>query len=124
MSVPPFKGNIEKLTVKNKTYYRKVLHTNAQQQLVIMSLHPGQDIGMEVHPHTSQFIRVEAGSGAAIIGGQHFRLKDGDAVVIPPGTQHNIIAGAKGLKLYTLYSPPEHHPDTRQREKPEEGKAD
>jgi len=82
-----------------------------------MSLEPHQEIGMEVHPDTSQFIRVEAGTGIAVLGQQHFRLKDGDAVVVPPGTYHNIIAGSKGLKLYTVYCPPEHEPNTKQREK-------
>jgi len=113
-----FKGNIEDLTERNKLY-RKVIHTNEKQQLVLMSLLPLQEIGMEVHPHTSQFIRVEAGNGVAEINGHRYLLKDGDAVVIPPGSYHNITNTSKKeeLKLYTIYSPPHHPPDTKQRVK-------
>jgi mannose-6-phosphate isomerase-like protein (cupin superfamily) len=101
-----YKSNIEKDTLKNKNY-RKVLYTG-DFQLVLMSLIPGQEIGNEVHPHTTQFIRVEKGSGMAYVGENSYRLKDGDAIVIPAGKWHNVVAGKKGLKLYTIYSSPEH----------------
>jgi mannose-6-phosphate isomerase-like protein (cupin superfamily) len=116
-----FKGNIEDLTEKNQLY-RKVIHTNVKQQLVLMSLLPLQEIGMEVHKHTSQFIRVEEGNGVAIINGHRYILKDGDAVVIPPGSYHNIVntSRANEMKLYTVYSPPHHPVGTKQRVKPKE----
>jgi len=110
-----FRGNIEKLTVKN-TYYRKVLSTTSTMQLVLMSLCPDEEIGREKHSHTTQFIRVEAGRAKAIIGNKKYFLKDGDAIVIPPNTWHNVInTGKKDLKLYTLYAPPEHPPGTKER---------
>jgi len=115
-----FKGNIEQLS-KNNKFYRNVLYTNRKQQLVIMSLLPLEEIGMEKHRHTSQFIRVEKGKGMANINGHRYLLKDGDSVVIPPGTWHNIVNTSKtrSLKLYTIYSPPEHPKNTRQKLKPE-----
>lgn len=109
METPNFKGNIEDLTVRNK-FYRKVIHTNPRQQLVLMNIQPREEIGEEVHRHTSQFIRVEEGQGVAYIDGEKYLLKDGDALVIPPGAVHNIINTSKvnELKIYTIYSPPEH----------------
>jgi mannose-6-phosphate isomerase-like protein (cupin superfamily) len=113
------KLNIEKATLENKAY-RKVIATTKTTQLVLMRLSPNEEIGMEVHPHTTQFIRVEGGTGTAVIGTQNYRLKDGDALVIPPKTRHNVKAGALGLNLYTLYSPPHHPPNTLQIDKPED----
>lgn len=115
-----YKTDIEKTTLKN-SYYRRVLYTNPKQQLVVMSLLPGEEIGMEKHQKTSQFIRVEAGKGLAIIGGKRKRLQDGDIVMINPGILHNIIntSKMKKLKLYTLYSPPEHRKGLKQRVKPD-----
>lgn len=103
-----YKANIEKQTLKNKNY-RKVINTTKQMQLVLMSIPSGEEIGMEIHPKTTQFIRVESGNGVAIINNIKINLKDGDAIVIPSNTKHNIIS-KKDLKLYTIYSPPE-HPD-------------
>lgn len=113
-----FKGNIEKLTVSNK-FYRKVIHTNDKQQLVLMSLLPLEEIGMEIHEDTSQFIRIEKGKGLAIINDHRYLLKDGDAVVIPQGSYHNIINTSKTeeMKIYTIYSPPHHSPNKRERTK-------
>lgn len=105
--------NIEKETIGNR-FYRKVLYTTDQLQLVLMSLEPGQEIGMETHPDTTQFIRIEKGIGRAIIGSHQITLTDGVAVMIPAGKSHNIInTGKKKMKLYTLYSPPEHAPGTK-----------
>lgn len=103
--------NIEKATLDNKNF-RKVLFTGPKSQLVVMALKPGEDIGKEKHPNTDQFVRVEAGKAKAEIGGKEYRLKEGSAVVIPAGTVHNIINTSKEetLKLYTIYTPPE-HPD-------------
>jgi mannose-6-phosphate isomerase-like protein (cupin superfamily) len=110
------KGNIEKLTIKNKNY-RKVISTTRQSQLVLMNLISGQDIGMEAHPHTTQFIRVEKGTGTAVIDNKIFHLKEGDFIIVPSGSYHNITAGRLGLKLYTIYSPPEHRPGTVEKTK-------
>ena len=103
--------DIEKKTEKND-YFREVLFTGPHSQLVVMSLNVGEDIGLETHPDTDQFIRVEEGKGKAVLDGEEFELEDGFAIVIPAGTQHNVIntSSKKAMKLYTVYTPPE-HPD-------------
>lgn len=111
-----FTTNIETKTVKNSNY-RKVLYTNSKQQLVVMSIKPKEEIGLEIHPKISQFIRVEEGNGKAIIDGHTTQLKAGSCVIIDPNHYHNIIAGTKGLKLYTIYSPPKHDVDCVQKKK-------
>lgn len=104
-----FHINIEKSTLDNKDY-RKVLFTTADNQLVLMSLNPKEEIGMEVHDDTAQFLRFERGEGKCIIGEKEYNVKDGDSVIIPQGVKHNVIntSEAEKLKLYTLYSPPVH----------------
>src|SRR5688572_19896735 len=104
--------DIEKDTLKN-TDFRRVLYTGKNVQLVLMSLRPKEDIGEEVHT-LDQFIRVEAGHGIAALDGVEHKLADGSAVVIPAGTRHNILNSSdkEDLKLYTLYSPPEHKDKT------------
>ncbi|MDD2806965.1 MAG: cupin domain-containing protein [Patescibacteria group bacterium] len=102
-----FIGNIGKVALEN-LYFRKVLYTAKHCQLVVMSLKPGEDIGLEVH-QLDQFIRVEAGTGTAILDGVATELGPEFAVIVPAGTNHNIInTGESDLKLYTLYSPPNH----------------
>jgi mannose-6-phosphate isomerase-like protein (cupin superfamily) len=103
--------NIDQKTEDN-TNFREVLYTGPHSQLVVMSLKPGEDIGIETHPDTDQFIRVEAGTGKAIIGEDEYELEDGSAIVIPAGAEHNVINTSQNedLKLYTVYTPPE-HPD-------------
>lgn len=99
--------NLEKSTLENNNF-RKVLYTAEHSQLVLMSLVAGEDIGEEIH-ELDQFIRVEAGQGKAILNGQEYSLADGSAVVVPAGVKHNILnTGSLALKLYTVYSPPEH----------------
>lgn len=112
----PFSGDIEKLTLKNN-YYRKVIHTTNQQQLVLMSIDPGGYIHQEVHPKTTQFIRIEEGNGVASIDGKRKLLKPNTAIVIPPGSIHKILNTSmkEPMKLYTIYSPPEHEPNTIQK---------
>ena len=103
-----FDINIEKKTVSNNNY-REVLFTTSTLQLVVMSLIPKEEIGMETHKDGSQFIRVEKGTGKAIISGREIRLKENSAIVIPSGSRHNIInTGKEDLKLYTVYTPPQH----------------
>lgn len=106
-----FYGNIEEATIENP-HYRRVLATTSTMQLVLMSLQPMQEIGMEFHPNISQFIRVEKGQGIAIVNGKSYQLTDGVYIIIPPYTLHNIIntSTTMDLKLYTVYSPPEHDP--------------
>ena len=112
-----YKGNIEKTTVNNK-FYRKVLHTTKNMQLVVMMLKPHEEIGMERHKESSQFIRIESGRAKAIINDKQYYLKDGDAVIIPPNSYHNIIAtGDEDLHLYTVYTPPTHSKNTKQKNK-------
>ncbi len=108
--------NIEKETLYNENF-RKVLYTANYSQLVVMSIEPGYDIGMEVHG-LDQFIRIEQGKGKAVLNGQEYDIEDDFAIVIPAGTEHNIInTGDVPLKLYTIYSPPEHKDGTIHRTK-------
>lgn len=113
--------DLESRTLENENY-REVLFTGPQSQLVLMSLLPGEEIGMEVHDDHDQFIRIEAGVGQAIIDGEEFALKDGSAVVIPAGSEHNVVntSESEKLKLYTIYSPPEHADGTIQATKADE----
>jgi mannose-6-phosphate isomerase-like protein (cupin superfamily) len=105
------KINIEKETLGNSNF-RKVLYTGRKMQLVLMNLKPGEDIGAEIHKTTDQFFRFESGSGKCVIDGHEYLVKDGDVVVVPAGSKHNIINTGKEdeLKFYTLYAPP-HHKD-------------
>lgn len=102
-----FKQNIETKTIKNKNY-RKVVYTDKNIQIVYMSLNANEDIPREKHTHISQFIRVEAGTATVEINNKKYNLKDGDAIVIPPGTWHYVKNTGDYLKLYTIYSKPEH----------------
>lgn len=98
--------NIEKITEGN-TNFRKVLFTGVHAQLVVMSLLAGEDIGMEVHETVDQFFRIESGEGKVIMNGEEASFGPGFAIIVPAGTQHNVIA-TNAVKLYTLYSPPNH----------------
>jgi mannose-6-phosphate isomerase-like protein (cupin superfamily) len=102
-----FVQDIESLAISNKEF-RKVLYTAQHCQLVVMALNPKEEIGMEVHK-LDQFFRVEEGSGEAVLDGVHTPIQAGFAVIVPAGTNHNIInTGNVPLKLYTLYAPPNH----------------
>ena len=115
-------ANIEKLTEENDKF-RQVLYTAKNSQLVVMSLKPGEEIGEEVH-ELDQFIRIEKGEGRAILDGAEKKLEDDYAVVIPAGTRHNVINdGGEEMKLYTIYSPPEHK-DGRAHQTKEDAMAD
>ncbi len=104
-----FKSNIEKLTIGNPNF-RQVLYTGKNSQLVLMSLKPGEEIGEEVHGGTDQFFRFERGEGTVLIDGIRQKVLDGDAAIVPAGARHNVINTSKNseLKLYSIYSPPEH----------------
>ena len=110
--------DITAATIQNKNY-REVLSTTEDMQLVLMSLKPGEEIGLELHPDTTQFIRVVSGHGEAILHSSPIRLYPGMALFIPAGTEHNVInTGSRLLKLYSLYAPPEHEHGLVQQYKP------
>ncbi|OGH38390.1 MAG: cupin, partial [Candidatus Levybacteria bacterium RIFCSPLOWO2_01_FULL_36_10] len=104
--------DIEGKTLANENF-REVLFTASHSQLVIMSLLPEEEIGREVHT-VDQFLRIEQGEGKAILDGQEYEIKDGSAIVVPAGCQHNIIntSSTEKMKLYTIYSPAEHKDGT------------
>src|SRR5688500_4868201 len=112
--------NIETRTMEN-SYFRQVLFTAPHSQLVVMTLQVGEEIGQERHDDVDQFIRVEAGQGEAILDGERHALADGSAVVIPAGTEHNVVntSATEPLRLYTIYSPPNHPDGTLHRTKQE-----
>ncbi len=118
-----FCTDIEAATRENGNF-RKVLYTSKHSQLVLMSLKPEEDIGMEVHEENDQFFRFERGQGTCVIDGNEYELSDGVAVVVPAGAQHNIINTSKteDLRLYTIYSPA-HHKDGIVRATKEEAEA-
>jgi mannose-6-phosphate isomerase-like protein (cupin superfamily) len=112
MNVINMKGcviNLEKETRKNADF-RYVLYTGKYSQLVIMNLKPGEEIGEETHENVDQFFRFESGEGKVTIDSTEHRIKDGDGVIVPAGAKHNVanISKSSDLKLYTIYSPPEH----------------
>ncbi|MBN1618607.1 cupin domain-containing protein [Candidatus Dojkabacteria bacterium] len=119
-----FSTNIEKETLENSNF-RKVLYTGKHSQLVLMSLKPKEEIGMEVHTDNDQFFRFEKGQGKCIIDGNEYELSDGVCIVVPSGSQHNIIntSETEDLKLYTIYSPA-HHKDGVVKNTKEEAEAD
>lgn len=104
-----FVGHIEELT-QNNAAFRHVIFTAKHSQLVLMHLNPNEDIGLEMHDTVDQFFRVESGTGKVIMNGEEHLISDGDAIIVPAGTQHNIIntSSEQPLKLYTIYSPPNH----------------
>jgi len=118
-----FNANIEKDTLENKNF-RKVLYTGKHSQLVLMSLLPKEEIGMEVHNDNDQFFRFEAGQGKVIIDGNEYEVGNGTAIVVPAGAEHNVIniSDVDDLKLYTIYSPA-HHKDGIVRATKEEAEA-
>ena len=119
-----FSANIEKESLDNKNF-RKVLYTGAHSQLVLMSLKPKEDIGMEIHADNDQFFRVEKGQGRCLIDGNAYELADGSAIIVPAGAEHNVIntSETEDLKLYTIYSPA-HHQDGVERATKAEAEQD
>ncbi|PID24293.1 cupin domain-containing protein [Sporosarcina sp. P7] len=110
----PFTINIEEATTRNQTF-RTVLWTGDHFQLTLMSISPGEDVGLEMHPHTDQFIRLEEGQGIVQIGHRRDQvdlerhIQDQDIVIIPAGTWHNLLnTGTVPIKLYSIYAPPNH----------------
>lgn len=121
-----YAGNIEEQTLKNN-YFRQVLFTGKHAQLVVMSLNPEEEIGNEVHHNVDQFFRVEQGEAKFILDNKEEHIiKNGWAFIVPAGTYHNIINNSKTkkLKLYTIYSPPNHPPGTIHKTKEEAEEAE
>lgn len=118
-----FTGNIEKATLANHDF-RKVLYTAGHCQLVLMTLQPKEEIGLETHTDNDQFFRFEEGEGKCFIDGHEYDVKDGTAVIVPAGAKHNVIntSATKELKMYTIYSPP-HHKDGILRKTKKEAEA-
>ena len=112
--------SLEKETTRNADF-RRVLYTGKHSQLVLMSLKPGEEIGEETHRDVDQFFRFEYGEGKVIIDGVEHQVKNGDGVIVPAGAKHNVINVSKklDLKLYTIYSPPEHQDGIVRRTKAE-----
>ncbi|RJQ20572.1 cupin domain-containing protein [Candidatus Woesearchaeota archaeon] len=120
-----YSTNIEKTTLDNENY-RKVLFTAKKIQLVVMSIKPGEDIPFEIHEDTDQFIRIESGTAYVKIGEQECTLNDDDVIIIPAGSRHYVTNASpdKDLKLYSIYSPPEHPPGTVHKTKKEADEAE
>lgn len=119
-------GPIEKQTTGNN-YFRQVIFTGKHIQLVLMCLQPGEEIGNEVHADVDQFFRIEAGEGKFVFNGsEEHVVHDGDAVIVPAGTFHNVINNSKTerLQLYTLYAPPNHPDGTIHKNKAEADEAE
>lgn len=119
-----FSANIEQKTLDNNNF-RQVIYTGKNTQLVLMSIVPGGEIGMETHPDNDQFFRFESGQGKVIIDGNEYEVGVGSAAIVPAGAEHNVVntSDSEPLKLYTLYSPP-HHKDGIIRATREEAEAD
>ena len=109
MSTHGYKSNIESLTLDNENF-RKVLYTGNHSQLVLMSLLPSEEIGLETHNKSDQFFRFEKGEGKVIINHTEYNVSDGDVIIVPSGAQHNVIntSSSNSLKFYTMYSPAHH----------------
>ncbi len=111
--------NIETETKANENF-RKVLFTGPKMQLVVMMLKPSEEIGMEVHEGSDQFFRIEEGSAKCILNGEESILEVNDVLIVPAGTNHNIInnSSTASCKLYTIYAPPTHADGTVNKDKP------
>ena len=117
-------GNVEQLTLKNENF-REVLYTANHCQLVLMSLKPLEEIGLETHTDGDQFFRFESGVGKVVIDETEYDVSGGDAIIVPAGSKHNVInvSDTQSLKLYTLYTPP-HHKDGITRATKQEAESD
>lgn len=119
----PYHSNIEEATLANENF-RTVVYTAPHCQIVLMCLQSGEEIGLETHPKNDQFFRFEKGSGKAVVGGQEYAIKNGTALLVPAGTEHNIVnTGPEKMKMYTIYAPA-HHIDGRVHQTKEEAVVD
>jgi len=123
-SKEPFTGNIQKQTVENENF-RNVIYTGANEQLVLMTLKPGEEIGEEVHNDVDQFFRIEEGMAKFILNGENYFIEEEGAALVPAGVKHNVINESdSSLKLYTIYSPPHHEDGTIHKTKEEADAAE
>jgi mannose-6-phosphate isomerase-like protein (cupin superfamily) len=120
-----FTTDIEKATEENLDF-RRVLFTGSNMQLVVMSLKPGEEIGWEVHDSVDQFFRIEGGQAQFQLENGHFDLQEDEVIIVPAGTKHNVVntSEAEELKLYTIYSPPNHPEGTVHRTKEDAERAE
>lgn len=118
-------GKIEEITEQN-SFFRQVIYTGKHAQLVVMCLKPGEEIGKEVHGSVDQFFRIEEGEGKVVMNGEETVFSEGFGIIVPAGTEHNLIntSQIKDLKLYTIYSPPNHPDGTVHKTKEEAMKAE
>ncbi len=118
-------GHLGTLTREN-TDFRRVLYTGEGSQLVLMSLLPSEEIGVETHKENDQFFRFESGQGKVLVNGEEYQVKDGDSVIVPMGAEHNLIntSNTESLKFYTIYSPAHHEDGTVHKTKAEAEKAE
>lgn len=117
--ITPYVNNIEKETLENE-FFRKEVFTGEHLQMTVMSLLPGEDIGAEIHNNIDQFLRIEQGTGRAIVGDQEYDVEDDFAIIIPAGMNHNVVnTGEIAMKLYSIYTPAEHPKGTIHKDKAE-----
>jgi mannose-6-phosphate isomerase-like protein (cupin superfamily) len=115
----PYIQNIEKETLENE-FFRKEVFTGKYLQMTLMTLQPGEEIGAEIHGNIDQFLRIEQGSGRALIGETEYDVSDDWAIIVPAGMNHNVVnTGDVPLKLYSIYTPPEHPQGTIHKTKAE-----
>jgi mannose-6-phosphate isomerase-like protein (cupin superfamily) len=115
----PYIQNIEKETLENE-FFRKEVFTGTYLQMTLMTLQPGEEIGAEIHDNIDQFLRIEQGSGRALVGETEYDVSDDWAIIVPAGMNHNVInTGDVPLKLYSIYTPPEHPQGTIHKTKAE-----
>lgn len=119
-AIAPFHQDLNKETINNDSYHKVAYTIPGQMQLVLMSLQPQEDVGMKYYPRVAQFIRVEKGSGEAIVDGKKLSIAEGFSVVIPAGTHYNIknTSTTDKMKLYSMFTPPQYSPGTIQQNKP------
>jgi mannose-6-phosphate isomerase-like protein (cupin superfamily) len=122
--INPYVNNIENETLSND-YFRKEVFTGEHLQMTVMSLLPGEDIGAEVHDTTDQFLRIEQGTGVALVGETEYAVEDDFAIIIPAGMNHNVTnTGEIPMKLYSIYTPAEHSVGTIHKDKAEADAAE
>ena len=122
--INPYVNNIENETLSNN-YFRKEVFTGEHLQMTVMSLLPGEDIGAEIHDTTDQFLRIEQGSGVALVGETEYAVEDDFAIIIPAGMNHNVTnTGEIPMKLYSIYTPAEHPVGTIHKDKAEADAAE
>ena len=121
--IQPYAADLKHLTKENANF-RQVVFTGTHSQLVLMSIEPGEEIGLETHENVDQILYVVDGEGTATLDGSEHEFEKGAVLCVPAGMQHNVInPGDEPLRLFTIYSPPQHAPGTIEKSKPVESGA-